>query len=307
MINIPTELLRTLVAVADLKSFTKAAQTLGVTQPAVSAQIKRLHTLLGSELFDKGTKAIELTREGEAAVAYARRLLSLNDQILQIAAPAPAARVLRIGMTGDYVTPLLPQALVKFRKRSQYHRFHVTICMNNERLLHDLRTGDLDVVIMVTSEKPEIDARHHWTVDLVWARAASTVLDPAAPVPLVTRGDEWVTHRLAVSALDLAGRSYEVVFVGPTILNLMSAVRCGLGIMPFSRNRVLDTDLVICEEPHLPRLPTIGNSIYISEIGDSTELQALADEIARVIRPSDTLSARAKDAAQTVAGELVPI
>jgi len=49
MINIPTELLRTFVAVVDLRSFTKAAQSLGITQPAVSAQVKRLQQLLGGE------------------------------------------------------------------------------------------------------------------------------------------------------------------------------------------------------------------------------------------------------------------
>src|SRR5262249_35848242 len=52
MVNIPTELLRTLVFVVDQRSFTKAAQSLGVTQPAVSAQIKRLQFLLGYELLD---------------------------------------------------------------------------------------------------------------------------------------------------------------------------------------------------------------------------------------------------------------
>jgi len=53
MINIPTDMLRTLVAVVDHRSFTKAAMTLGVTQPAVSAQIKRLQFVLGIDLFDK--------------------------------------------------------------------------------------------------------------------------------------------------------------------------------------------------------------------------------------------------------------
>jgi len=47
MTNVPTDLLRTLIAVVDLRSFTRAAQLHGVTQPAVSAQIKRLQTLLG--------------------------------------------------------------------------------------------------------------------------------------------------------------------------------------------------------------------------------------------------------------------
>src|ERR1700745_1591168 len=53
MPNIPTELLRTFVAVVDLRGFTKAAQALGFTQPAVSAQIKRLQSLLGRGLLDK--------------------------------------------------------------------------------------------------------------------------------------------------------------------------------------------------------------------------------------------------------------
>jgi DNA-binding transcriptional LysR family regulator len=97
MTNIPTELLRTLVAVVDLRSFTKAAQSLGVTQPAVSAQIKRLQGLLGADLLDKSAPGVSLTSSGELVVNYARRLLSINDQILDIAGPRPAAKTVRIG------------------------------------------------------------------------------------------------------------------------------------------------------------------------------------------------------------------
>ena len=88
MTNIPTELLRTLVAVVDLRSFTKAAQSLGVTQPAVSAQIKRLQGLLGADLLDKSAPGVSLTSAGELVVNYARRLLSINDQILDLAGAA---------------------------------------------------------------------------------------------------------------------------------------------------------------------------------------------------------------------------
>src|ERR1700704_1242418 len=97
MLNIPTDLLRTLVAVVDLRSFTKAAQSLGVTQPAVSAQIKRLQSLLGYELLDKRAPGVSLTPRGESVINKARRLLSINDEILQ-SVGGRAAKTLRVGI-----------------------------------------------------------------------------------------------------------------------------------------------------------------------------------------------------------------
>ena len=89
MMNIPTDLLRTLVAVVDLRSFTKAAQSFGVTQPAVSAQIKRLQFLLGFELLDKSAPGVSLTPRGQEVVSGARRMLAINDQILNITSGSP--------------------------------------------------------------------------------------------------------------------------------------------------------------------------------------------------------------------------
>src|ERR1700693_3362757 len=104
MLNIPTDLLRTLVAVVDLRSFTKAAASLGVTQPAVSAQIKRLQFLLGKDVFDRSTQGVSLTPQGELIVSYARRLLSINDQIVGLSGPTRMAeQIIRIGAPGDFV------------------------------------------------------------------------------------------------------------------------------------------------------------------------------------------------------------
>jgi DNA-binding transcriptional LysR family regulator len=84
MLNIPTDLLRSLVAAVDMRSFTKAAQSLAVTQPAVSAQVKRLQYLLGYEVLDKSAPGVSLTPRGEMVVNNARRLLSVNDEILHL-------------------------------------------------------------------------------------------------------------------------------------------------------------------------------------------------------------------------------
>ena len=146
MINIPTDMLRTLVAVVDQRSFTKAAMSLGVTQPAVSAQIKRLQFVLGIDLFDKNAAGIVLTRGGNEVVTYARRMLSINDQIVKIASPDSVDATVKIGATGDYFMPYLPEGLTKLRQRWPHHKFALFHGLS-VTLLQQLRGGELDLVV----------------------------------------------------------------------------------------------------------------------------------------------------------------
>jgi DNA-binding transcriptional LysR family regulator len=283
MTNIPTELLRTLIAVVDHKSFTKAAYALGVTQPAVSAQIKRLQALLGSEIFDKNIAAVALTPAGETVVTYARRMMSINDQILQLAAAPQVRRPLRIGINGDYFSPYLPRALANFRKRWPYRRFEV-VSGAHEQLLQDLRSGAVDLTLLLAPSKPEPDARYHWLEEMVWARGAATSEVFTEPVQLCTRGERWLNHQVGVATLEKAGLRYEVSFSGPTILTLISAVRSGFGVMPGIKRRIISTDLVICGDQALPKMPEMVCSLCVSELGDSDMLNEMAEEISTTIQ-----------------------
>jgi DNA-binding transcriptional LysR family regulator len=166
MTNIPTDLLRTLVAVVDLGSFTKAAASLGVTQPAVSAQIKRLQYLIGSDLFDRSSQGVSLTPHGETVVSYARRLLSINDQIVELGGPSQQSElIIRVGAPGDFVASMLSRTLARFREQWPGVRFSVRMG-TYEPLIRDLRQGDLDLVVCL-SATPPIDARHHWPEEMV--------------------------------------------------------------------------------------------------------------------------------------------
>lgn len=284
MINIPTEMLRTLVAVVDHKSFTKAAMTLGVTQPAVSAQIKRLQFVLGIELFDKDAAGIVLTRGGNEVITYARRLLSINDQIVKIAAPESNDTIIKIGTTGDYFSPYLPKVLAQIRERwpqrkfALYHGQSIT-------LLQQLRGGELDLVISFTPEKPELDARYHWVEELVWVRGHSMPEPLPEVIPLVARNDHWMSRSTAIAALEKVSRPFEVILSAPTILAMLSSVRAGMGIMPFAKRRIGSADLAQVTDPTLPKLPDVVCSICVREAGDTEMLDYLAGAIAEVIRP----------------------
>ena len=158
MTNIPTDLLRTLVAVVDLRSFTKAAASLGVTQPAVSAQIKRLQFLLGKDVFDRSAQGVSLTPHGDMIVSYARRLLSINDQIMEIGgASRVAQQIIRIGAPGDFVASIMSRTLARFREQWPGVRFDVRMNVHDP-LVNELRQGELDLVVSLTATPP-IDAR----------------------------------------------------------------------------------------------------------------------------------------------------
>jgi DNA-binding transcriptional LysR family regulator len=268
-----------------LRSFTKAAQSLGVTQPAVSAQIKRLQFLLGTELLDKSAPGVALTSAGEIVVNYARRMLSINDQILDLAGPRFTAQTLRIGMTGDFAAPTIGPVLAQFRTEMPDVRF-VFRSGTVDRLLRDLREGEVDVLVALSSGGPVPDARRSWTEPLVWVGTAQTRLDSKRPVPLVTYGEECLFHRTAIAALNQSGREFEMVLVSSTIAALCSALFAGLGVTVFPRSLFGKIPgLTVCDDKSLPGLSDGFCGVYVREGGGREIREQFADALADALQP----------------------
>jgi DNA-binding transcriptional LysR family regulator len=303
MTNIPTELLRTLLAVVDMRSFTKAARALGVTQPAVSAQIKRLQSLLGFELFDKSAPGVSVTEKGKRVVCEARRLLAINDQIVSLARAPHGVRILRFGLPGDFIGMSLWQRLVAFRNRWPDIRLHMKTG-GGPALLEELRQGDLDVVVAMSSAKPDQATADHWRDEVVWIRGASTALDPAQPLRLLTRGEHCVFHRHMVAALEATARAYEIVLTSPQVDDLTQAVAAGLGVTALPRMLALSTGSLMCEDSALPKLADIMCSIYVRADSDPGANDDLAALLAEALRPAPQIPLNRTDkvgSVQTVA------
>ena len=109
------EQLRVILAVTQAKSFSGAAALLGVSQPSVSQQIKRLERLSGITLFRRNRRGIELTSEGEAVVIYARAVASLTDE-LKKQLQQPIGAVVSIGMSEDFCRTALPAILSVYKR-----------------------------------------------------------------------------------------------------------------------------------------------------------------------------------------------
>jgi DNA-binding transcriptional LysR family regulator len=282
MLNIPTELLRTLVSVVDQRSFTKAAHSLGVTQPAVSAQIKRLQFLLGYEILDKSAPGVSLTSRGDMVVAHARRMLSVNDQIAQLSGRQSTAQTVRVAIPGDFAGVKIPATLAQFRKR------WLTFVLSRPR---PASRPMLRAAPKVTSIwRLPLQTRSHRSKRITCGSTrrcgcgGTTQIDNG-PVPLVSFGEDCSCRYTAVNALHRVGRECDFVFTSRSIASLEAAVLAGLGIMVLPRSRALQTSLMVWEDAPLPDLPELYCGIYLREGGNRAALEELSDEIAAELRP----------------------
>ena len=283
MINVPTDLLRTLLAVIDLRSFTRAAQSLGVTQPAVSAQIKRLQMLLGADLFDKSAPGVTLTAKGEVIVNYARRMLALNDQMLDATARGGSVARLRIGLATDYFEGAALRAIAQYRARRP--DLSLQVCSDHSvSLLRDLRRDEYDLVLAASDAEQAEHAYRRWLERWAWSAASASVADGEGPVPLIVVGESNLSRRLSVATLERAGQDYEIVYVGGSFGGLVAATTAGLGVTCWAKRCLVEAGLQAFDSlPRLPQVPDVWGGVYLREGLDSSELSELADMVAAAV------------------------
>ena len=119
--------LHTFIQVAELNSFTRAAEKLGYSQPTVSFQIKQLEQELGAQLFERIGHTITLTSDGRAALSYAQSICQLSQEMARGAAKEhEASGVIRLAMADSLCSPLVVKEFARFRVEHPQISLHVT-------------------------------------------------------------------------------------------------------------------------------------------------------------------------------------
>src|SRR5688572_15929368 len=151
--------LECVVAVADHGSFRAAATVVGVTQPALSAHVAGLESMLGVQIFERDRRRVLVTPAGAAVVARARAALHSIDGVVESARSAgqPLAGPLRLGVIPTVAPYLLPRILPAVRQR-----FPKLLLVLREdqtaRILEELEAGRVDAVILALPVPGDITA-----------------------------------------------------------------------------------------------------------------------------------------------------
>jgi len=141
--------LRYLVAVADLRHFSRAAERCHITQPTLSVQLRKLEEFLGVTLFERGRRSVTITPVGERIVTHARRILEEADQISELARQDKGvlASPLRLGVIptlGPYLLPLFLRPL-----HEKYPDLRLILREDlTDHLLAALATHELDALLL---------------------------------------------------------------------------------------------------------------------------------------------------------------
>ena len=184
----PVELkhLKHFVAVAEDGGISAAARRLGLTQPALSRQIKALEEDLAVTLLDRGARSFALTPAAEALVADARKLLEYCEAMTQRVRAVASGLPLRIGYSPSLAADFLPVAIERFNQLHPGVRvsLHDVSSLDMQRMLLG---GKLDLIVTVPCAPAEVI---HWTTlrECGWRLAVSPRHHLAA-APIVAAAD----------------------------------------------------------------------------------------------------------------------
>ncbi|WP_024508701.1 LysR substrate-binding domain-containing protein [Bradyrhizobium sp. ARR65] len=257
-INLDMDVLRTLVTAQELGSFNRAADHIGRSQSAVSQQIRKIEEQVGEPLFHKQGRRLVLTDAGEVVLAYARRILDLNDEAVAAIRGRAIDGQVRFGLPADFAETWLPMALGRFKRAHPAVRIEAVVD-RNRRLLERLDNGELDLVLAI-GNGTRSDAHVLAPLPLAWIGPAVSkpVWVRGEPIPLAMYEPPCFFRQRALAALDKAALPWRIAFTSPSLHGLWAAVEAGLGItlrtavgLPASLN-VLTADLPAVAEPALP-------------------------------------------------------
>ncbi|WP_438482420.1 LysR family transcriptional regulator [Oleiharenicola lentus] len=153
--------LRYFAAVAAHGNFSRAAENLHLTQPALSRQVKDLEDELGVPLFVRGQNFVSLTPAGEIFYQEARDLLARADQAVQRVRGEVKQETLRVGYGPSLTAGILPRALEKFQNESPRVRIELEDLAPTE-MVDKVKDGRLDVVISPTGLELKLP-EYEWT------------------------------------------------------------------------------------------------------------------------------------------------
>jgi DNA-binding transcriptional LysR family regulator len=250
-LDLPINQLRTFLTVARRLSFTRAAEELHLTQPAVSAHIRKLERAIGGPLFEQIGRRVSLTPIGQVMNQYAEKVLALEDELRVAIADVQdvCQGELAIGTSTTIGISVLPDLLRRYRQANPLVRLRLRIG-NFGEVVHGLLDGHLDVGLMghdgsLDDRLESVPVLGDELVLVVapehrWAGLPSVGPEDLIGEPFVLPGAGSMLRTQVEGVLAPFGVTPDVVAESNSLIAIARVVETGIGVTMISRLAVAD-------------------------------------------------------------------
>ena len=280
MLDLDPYLLRAFLTVAEVGTVNGAASSLNRTQAAVSMQIRKLEGLVGTDLFDRSPKGLDLTADGLLLIPYAREILTLSDEIgKRLNGKLIEGRV-RLGVVEDFAATRLIEILKAFRDQNPKVDIDI-IVESNKRLAAMFENDKLDIAVCDSTRfnrKPV----HVWSEYLLWVARSDIALPADMPLPIIMFEESCPWRGAAMEMLSARNLNWKIVCEASTLVAMATAVRVGIGIGPMIEATIPDDCRVLDRGADMPGPARIDIGLY-ARSGAPEESRYLVNFILRQV------------------------
>mgnify|MGYP001817162938 CR=1 FL=1 len=274
------DVMKTFVAITETGSFSKAAERVFRTPSAVSMQIKKLEDVLGVSVFERDSRSVALTTDGELLLSYSRRILALSNEMMARFVMPEIAGTVCLGAPDDYGNKLLPDVLKRFAETHPNVSVNVIID-TSENLKKRFEKGELDVMLHTSSHKHSMEPGASVVLeeDLVWAGLKGGCAYEKDPLP-VSMWDGYCAWRTsAVDALGKVGRNYRIAYMSAEVVAQRAAIMADLAVAPMASSFIEPPLVRLNQKQHgLPPLGTYQIRMQLKESAGCCS-EAVADHV----------------------------
>ena len=284
------DLLRTIVAIADTGNFSGAAEAVFRTPSAVSMQVKRAEELLGRTLFNRDSRSVTATADGELLLQHSRRMLALNREMVSQFVKPDVVGVVRLGAPDDMAERALPDLLRRFAETHCGVTVDVVV-ETSSRLIKKIKNRELDLAVVTcdlplqTSESIEIIFQER----LTWAGARNGVAHEKIPLPISVWEEGCAWRNTGLKSLQEQNREYRIAFMSAHISGQRAAIMADLAIAPIPTSACIEGIVELGEQQGLPPLSNYALGMMLIE-QPSKPVQAAADHLRASFASSEKTS-----------------
>lgn len=254
-------------AIAAVGSFSAAAATLGMTQPALSKRLAEMEASIGAKLFDRSLRAVQLTAQGRAILKSCEQMLRIRAEIMATAgAQLTYSGPFRLGITELVAATILPDLLTTVGTSFPEMELHPEVSLS-EDLFDKVESGGLDLTIAPGSVRRGLVSDYLGGIELAFMRSPTRLAcpDKLSLAELARYSLLSQTERSALqSAVEDHFRTHNVTPTTRLPCNSLSAIAglaiagFGIGVLPrrMYAHRLSSGELKIIQVS--PRLPKLG-------------------------------------------------